>query len=111
MREPINIPLEIKHLLLTIIGNDGNIDDLNKIGYDYLKIKTLIKNEIENGNAQFDNNELKLTVKGNILKGKLGKQLNYEGVEEIVLPKMSSKIDEIFLKNKIFIPSENELDF
>jgi hypothetical protein len=106
-----NLPIEIKHLLLTIIGNDGNIDDLNKIGYDYLKIKILIKDEIEIGNAQFENNELKLTNKGDKLRNKLGKQLNYEGLDEIVLPKLSSKIDELFLKEKLFIPSENELDF
>ncbi|WP_340073716.1 hypothetical protein [Leptobacterium sp. I13] len=111
MSESNNLSVEIKHLLLTIIGNDGNIDDLNKIGYDYLKIKSLIKNEIEIGNAQFENDELKLTEKGDELKKELGKQLNYDGFEEIVLPKISSKIDELIANNKIFIPSEDELDF
>lgn len=111
MSESNNLPVEVKHLLLTIIGNDGNIDDLNKIGYDYLKIKILIKNEIKIGNAQFENNELKLTEKGDELRKELGKQLNYDGFEEIVLPKLSSKIDELFLESKLFIPSEDELDF
>lgn len=111
MSESNNLSVEVKHLLLTIIGNDGNIDDLNKIGYDYLKIKILIKNEIERGNAQFENNELKLTKNGDELRKELGKKLNYDGFEEIVLPKLSSKIDELILENKLFIPSEDELDF
>ena len=111
MSDSNNLPIEIKHLLLTVIDNDGNIDDLNKIGFDYLKIKTLIKEEIEIGNAQFDDNQLKLTEKGNKLRDNLGKKLNYVGLEEIVLPKLSSKIDELFLLDTLFIPSEEELDF
>ena len=106
-----NLPLEVKHLLLTVINNDGDIDDLNKIGYDYLKIKNLIKEEIENGNAIFENSELKLTEKGIKFKSELAKKLNYQGVEEVISPKLSSKIEDLFLQSELFIPSEDELDF
>lgn len=111
MSESNKIPIEIKHLLLTIIDNDGDINDLNKIGYDYLKIKNLIKEEIEAGNATFDNNNLRLTQAGIEYRKKLSKTLNYDKIEEIISPKISGKIDDFDLKQKLFIPSENEIDF
>lgn len=108
MVEKNNISNEVRFLILTIIQNDGNIEELRSIGYNYQQITNLIKNEVNDGYATFIDNNLKLTDTGEELKKELSKKLEYVGVGKLISPKISSFIEtqneEIF-----FIPSEKEL--
>ncbi len=105
------IPNETRFLLLTIIDNDGDIDDLKKNGYSYFQITSFIKNEIQLGNAHFSNNILTLTEKGLQIKNELVEKLDYQNSNKVVAPKLSGIIKTKIRDDSIFIPSENELDF
>ncbi|TDS14233.1 hypothetical protein DFQ03_2310 [Maribacter caenipelagi] len=102
---------QVRFLLLTIIENDGDIDEFRRLGYSYFQIKDFIKGEIKNGNAEFADSILGLTEQGLEVRNKLSEELNYKHSGKVVSPKLSSKIQEIFNSDTIFIPSENELNF
>lgn len=99
---------DAKYLLLVILENDGNIESLRELGYDYSQITDLIKNEIVTNNITFNNGKIEITEQGLKLKNLLAKKLNYTNLEMLITPKISDIIEEP-VDNQIFIPSENEL--
>jgi|GEM_PF-1852771 len=108
MQEGNNISNEVRFLILTIIENDGNIEELRTIGYNYQQITNLIKEEVKIGNATFVDNNLQLTDVGREVKKQLSEKLEYVGIEKLISPKISSFIED-HNEDVFFIPSEKEL--
>ena len=100
---------EEKFLLLTLIDNDGSLDNFQKLGYDSSTITDLIEKEISVENATFEGESLKLTEKGKKSLNELAKSLDYSLVEKTISPLLSAKAS--FPKNQIYIPGEDEIDF
>nr|WP_321411874.1 hypothetical protein [uncultured Allomuricauda sp.] len=100
---------EEKFLLLTLIGNDGSLDNFQKLGYDSSTITDLIEKEISVENATFEGESLKLTEKGKNSLNELAKSLDYSLVEKTISPLLSAKAS--FPKNQIYVPGEDEIDF
>lgn len=105
------IPNQVRFLVLSVIDNNADLDDLHKMKYSYSQITNLIKNEIQTGNAQFENQILSLTDLGKALKSELAKQLKISRNDEVVLPRFSAKLEEAISVSEIFVPSQKELDF
>lgn len=97
-----------RYLLLVVLENDGNIESIKELGYDYSQITELIKKEIELNNIVFNNDKIEVTEQGLLLKNYLAKKLNYSSLETLISPKLSDIIEEP-LENQFFIPSEKEL--
>jgi len=97
-----------RYLFLIILENDGNIESIRELGYDYSQITELIKKEIELENIIFNGGKIIITEKGILLKNSLAKKLNYTTLESLISPKLSDLI-EISNDNQFFIPSEDEL--
>lgn len=106
--------LEIKPrlLLLKIIEKNGSIDDLYNMGYKYFQITQFLKNEIELGNAVFNNGVLEITDLGMLEKSKLLKEAGVTKLDRVIMPQISmeNKSEQIDI-NDVFIPSKDELPF
>lgn len=108
MKNNIILSDKARYLLLTILENDGNVESIRKLGYDYSQITTLIKKEIELDNIVFNNGKVDITEKGLSLKSYLAKKLNYSNLETLISPQISDIIEEP-AEDYFFIPSEKEL--
>ncbi|MDR6370567.1 hypothetical protein J2795_002279 [Chryseobacterium bernardetii] len=103
----IEIPDNVRYILLLILEKDGNIEQLKNIGYTYEKISELISFEINEKTVILEDNKFKITEKGLILKENLIEILNYSSIENLISPQVSD-----IIKNKnddFFIPSQNDL--
>jgi hypothetical protein len=108
MESNIVLTDETKYLLLVILENDGNVESIKDLGYDYNQITELIKNEIKLKNIIFSDNKIEITQEGIKLKNYLAKKLNYSNLEALISPQLSDII-EVPVDSQIFIPSEKEL--
>lgn len=108
MNNNIELTDKAKYLLLVILENDGNIESLKDLGYDYVQITDLIKNEISLKNIVFTNGKISITEQGLKMKDILAKKLNYNNLESLISPQLSSIIEQPS-NEQFFIPSEKEL--
>jgi hypothetical protein len=108
MRNNIGLNDRTKYLLLVILENDGNVESIKELGYDYIQITDLIKNEISQNNIVFNNGKIQITNEGLELKNFLAKKLNYTSLETLITPQLSSII-EYPSNDQFFVPSEKEL--
>ena len=106
----MELPKNVRLFLLKILDNNGNIEPLSEIGYEYSQIVTLIKQEITENNAEYKNGELKLTVKGKDLLSKMETDKNKKGSGTWIEPEIQSKIS-ILEKDDVYLPNQNDLWF
>ena len=99
-----------KLLLLRIIKFNGNIEPLEKMGFEYVQISEMIKNEITLRNAAIINGELKVTEQGNMLINELNAKYSNQNSEKWIEPEYHSKVEKL-KKNDIYLPNPNELWF
>lgn len=100
----------VKILILKIIKFNGDISPLLKLGYDYSQIVKIINVEIENGNAERSNGQLKLTENGNKLISEISEKQERKDFEIWIEPEIESRIPKIAI-DFIFLPNQNELTF
>jgi hypothetical protein len=106
----MELPKQIRLLLLKIIDKNGNIEPLSELGYEYSQIVVFIKQEIEEKNAEHRNGKLLLTEKGKELLVELEKSRNKIGSNSWIEPENQSKTS-ILDKNDVFLPNQNDLSF
>lgn len=111
MKKLNEISPEARLLLLIIIEKNGSIDDLYNLGYEYFQITKFLKDEIQAKNAKLIDGQLHITEKGLEEKLSLIKKLNKDKSEKIIMPQLSKKDKSRYLKNDVFIPSQDELNF
>jgi hypothetical protein len=103
----MKLPEQIRLYLLKVIYNNGNIEPLRLMGYEYTQIIMFINFELEENNAEYINGKLILTKKGNEFLAEL--ENNKKGPGRWIEPEIQSRIAKIE-KNDIFLPSQNDLN-
>jgi len=99
-----------KLLLLKIIKFNGNIEPLEKLGFEYVQIAEMIKEEISSKNAAIINGELTLTNKGELLIQSLNKNFSRQNSEEWIEPEYHNRVAKLD-ENDVYLPDQNELWF
>jgi hypothetical protein len=99
----------VKLLLLKIIKFNGDISPLLKLEYDYSQVAKLIRQEIADGNAEYQKGNLFLTKKGNSTIEQL-ETVRKPGSGQWIEPEIESKITPI-AKDFIYLPNKKELSF
>lgn len=106
----MELPNHVRLFLLKILDNNGNIEPLSELGYEYSQIVGFIKQEINEKNSEYKNGELILTEKGKDLLLKLEKEKKKKGSNAWIEPEIQSKTS-ILDKNDVFLPNQNDLWF
>ena len=106
----MELPNQVRLFLLKIIDNNGNIEPLSELGYEYSQIVNFIKHEINENNAAYNNGELILTLQGKSLIVSLEKEKKKKGSNTWIEQEIQSKIS-ILDKNDVFLPNQNDLSF